>query len=72
MKVDLVFLVDNSAAINQQGSQNWGYILQFMVEIVDNLPISPDNARVGVVLVSQGAVSRFYLNTYTTRDQVSQ
>ena len=67
-QVDLTFVVDTSNTIGQQ--QNWNVIRQFMVDIVDNLPISQSNARVGLVTLADSATNRFYLNTYTTRDQV--
>ena len=69
-QVDLTFVVDTSSGIGV--GQNWDVIRQFMVDIVDNLPISPANARVGLISISNVATNRFYLDTYTTREQVSK
>ncbi len=68
-QVDLTFVVDTSSALGQ-GSQTFQQMRQFLVDIVNNLPAQFDTTRVGLVTIADSAINRFYLNTYTTRDQV--
>ena len=67
-KVDLVFVVDSSGSINFADAGNWDRVLNFMVDVVDELRIGDSESRVGMVKFSTIAENEFYLNTHSTRD----
>jgi len=66
---DIVFVLDSSGSIRDQNPSdgsydNWNLILSFVVRVVENLDIGTDASRVGLVVYSNAATHRFYLNTY--------
>ena len=53
-KADIVFLVDSSLSIREYNPRdksydNWNLVKAFLGQLVDNLPISTDGIRVGIV-----------------------
>src|SRR6218665_3458578 len=68
VKSDVVFVLDSSSTVCTQLSgstcANWTNVLNFVVSIVDQMNISPDLTRVGVVRFASAADSVFYLNSY--------
>ncbi|XP_067843005.1 collagen alpha-3(VI) chain-like [Heptranchias perlo] len=64
---DLIFLIDGSVNV---GSDNFQYIRDFIVNFIDNLDIGPDRFQIGVIQYSDEPVTKFYLNTYSTKTEV--
>lgn len=77
--VDLVFVVDSSGSIcdndpsavppppSTTTCNNWNFIRQFMVQIVDELAIGPDDAHIAVVRFSSSATVIFNLARYVVK-----
>ncbi|XP_078407822.1 collagen alpha-3(VI) chain-like [Cetorhinus maximus] len=66
VKRDVVFLVDGSDNVRAAFSS----IQRFISKVVDNLDIGRDKVRVGVVQYSDNPRVNFYLNEYTTTQEV--
>ena len=69
-RADIVFIVDSSGSINEQDSNNWNLVLNFMQSLVDSFTIGSDDVRIGAVLYSEFAEVRFYLDDHTTREDI--
>uniref|UniRef100_A0A3Q3M2D7 VWFA domain-containing protein n=1 Tax=Labrus bergylta TaxID=56723 RepID=A0A3Q3M2D7_9LABR len=66
VKFDIVFLLDGS-----DGTRNgFPAMLDFVKRVVEKLNVGPNNDRVSVVQYSRDAEIHFYLNTYTTRQDI--
>ncbi|XP_041057061.1 collagen alpha-3(VI) chain-like isoform X6 [Carcharodon carcharias] len=66
VKRDVVFLVDGSDKVRAA----FPSIQRFISKVVDNLDIGRDKVRVGVVQYSDNPRVNFYLNSYTTTQEV--
>lgn len=69
----MVFVVDSSGSIrygNTGGEDNWHLILEFVTDMIKIFDIGPSGTRIGLVMYSDRAVSKFYLNTFGFMDQV--
>ncbi|XP_050928851.1 collagen alpha-3(VI) chain [Lates calcarifer] len=65
-KKDIVFLLDGS-----DGTRNgFPAILDFVERVVEKLNVGENNDRVSVVQYGRDAEVHFYLNTYTTREDI--
>ena len=65
-KRDVVFLLDGS-----DGTRNgFSAMRDFVHSVVEKLNVGENNDRVSVVQYSRDAEAQFYLNTYTTKDNV--
>ncbi|XP_068602082.1 collagen alpha-3(VI) chain [Brachionichthys hirsutus] len=65
-KRDIVFLLDGS-----EGTRNgFPAMRDFVERVVEKLNVGPDNDRISVVQYSRDAEVTFYLNTYTTREDI--
>lgn len=74
---DIVFVLDTSGSIRdanpKDGStDNWQRMLSFLIELVDELEISAEKNRVGLVRFSDIGESLWYLDTYTDRQSLKQ
>ena len=72
--MDLVFVLDSSTSIretNPDGIDNWTLLLQFIINVVDRLPVGENAARVGVVRFADSAENMFYLNTFSTKTAIT-
>ena len=69
--IDLVFIVDSSPSFQSVGSEDWKHSLRFLAAIVDKLDIV-STLRVGMVLYSGFAENRFYLNTYSNKNDIKR
>ena len=67
---DIVFVIDSSGSIDDTDPGNWRLVLNFIVEFIDNLDIGEDRTRVGMVVYSEFAITRFFLNDYYNRDDL--
>jgi collagen type VI alpha len=65
--IDLVFVLDDSGTVHLE---RWQYVLQFVINVVQNLDISPTRTQVGVVFYSDQASNGFCLNQFTNRQDV--
>jgi hypothetical protein len=57
-KADVVFVFDSSASI---GERNWWVTKQFAIDIIKGLIIDADESRIGAVIYSEEAETRFVL-----------
>lgn len=65
-KKDIVFLLDGS-----DGTRNgFPAMLDFVERVVEKLNVGENNDRVSVVQYGRDAEVHFYLNTYTTREDI--
>uniref|UniRef100_H2T3W1 Collagen, type VI, alpha 3 n=1 Tax=Takifugu rubripes TaxID=31033 RepID=H2T3W1_TAKRU len=65
-KKDIVFLLDGS-----DGTRNgFPAMLDFVEKVVQKLSVGPNKDRVSVVQYSRDAEVHFYLNTYSTREDI--
>ncbi|XP_048455104.1 collagen alpha-3(VI) chain-like [Rhincodon typus] len=67
IKRDIVFLIDESDNI---GNSNAPHVRDFITRIIENLDIGSDRVRVGLVLYSDAPETKFYLNTYSRKDEL--
>uniref|UniRef100_UPI00398E8434 collagen alpha-3(VI) chain-like n=1 Tax=Pristiophorus japonicus TaxID=55135 RepID=UPI00398E8434 len=66
-KRDIVFLIDGSFHV---GSTNLPAIRDFIIRIIETLDIGSDKVRVGLVQYSDVAEPEFFLNTYSSKDEL--
>ncbi|XP_041056882.1 collagen alpha-3(VI) chain isoform X1 [Carcharodon carcharias] len=66
-KKDIVFLVDGSFHV---GDTNLQAIRDFITRIIETLDIGSDRVRVGLVQYSDVAEPEFYLNTYSSKNEI--
>ncbi|XP_043916458.1 collagen alpha-3(VI) chain isoform X2 [Protopterus annectens] len=64
---DVVFLIDGSEQI---GADNFQYVVDFLVTLVDSLEVGADRIRIGVVQYSEEPRTEFFLNSHATKAQV--
>ncbi|KAL0171658.1 hypothetical protein M9458_031969, partial [Cirrhinus mrigala] len=58
---DMVFLIDGSESIKEEP---WRTMIGFLLNVVDQLRISPDLFRIGIAQFSSSYRKEFYLNEY--------
>ena len=63
---DFVFLLDGS----DYTRSTFGGMREFVQNVVEKLNVGPNNDRVSVVQYSREPEAQFYLNTYTTKEEV--
>ena len=68
--MDLLFILDTSGSIKKIDNNNWNYMLTFTKAFVDDLTISPNAARVGVVLIGNNGVLKIKLNGHNDADSL--
>ncbi|XP_066288855.1 uncharacterized protein [Branchiostoma lanceolatum] len=71
-QVDVVFVLDGSASINNQHTGNFDKVKQFAVKMLSDLDIGPTATRVGAVQYSKTVISEFKLADHTDRDSVER
>ncbi|XP_048455098.1 collagen alpha-3(VI) chain-like isoform X3 [Rhincodon typus] len=64
---DIVFLIDGSSAV---GHQNFLRFREFILKVANKFQIGPNNVRIAVVQYSDGPITEFYLNTYSTKSEL--
>ena len=67
----MVFVLDSSGSIRDNNPidnsyDNWGLLLQFVINIIDYLPVGPNNFRFGVVRFSDRGESMIFLDEFLT------
>jgi uncharacterized protein YegL len=72
-----VFVVDSSGSIRganpaDKSFDNYNLLLTFITEIIDALPISLTQVKVGMVIFGNAAKSEFYLNSYQNKTLLKQ
>ncbi|XP_051864788.1 LOW QUALITY PROTEIN: collagen alpha-3(VI) chain-like [Pristis pectinata] len=68
VKRDVVFLIDGSENIRPAFQS----IQRFLSRMVDNLDVGSDRVRVGLVQYSEDPNVNFYLNSYSTKEDVKR
>ena len=63
-QTDLVFILDSSSNVNKYNRNGWKKVLQFLSDVVKNLPISGSGFRVGVVVYGSSAKTEIWLDRY--------
>ncbi|XP_041056055.1 collagen alpha-3(VI) chain-like isoform X8 [Carcharodon carcharias] len=66
-KRDIVFLIDGSDNV---GNGNFPFVRDFLTSIIENFDIGSDRVQVGLVQYSNFAETEFYLNTYSSEDEI--
>ncbi|KAK2189963.1 hypothetical protein NP493_92g03036 [Ridgeia piscesae] len=63
-KADIVFLIDSSGSVQETSAENWKLVLTFIGGIVNRLPVSRDEIRIGALEFSSDAITEsiLYLN----------
>lgn len=64
---DIVFLVDGS---NYIGSNNFPYVRDFLINVVNQLEVDPERVQFGLMQFAETPKIEFYLNTYRNRDDI--
>ncbi|XP_061647477.1 collagen alpha-3(VI) chain-like isoform X1 [Phyllopteryx taeniolatus] len=64
---DIVFLVDGS---NYIGSNNFPYVRDFMINVVNQLEVNPERVQIGLMQFAEQPKIEFYLNTPRDRQDV--
>ncbi|XP_037136411.1 uncharacterized protein col6a3 isoform X2 [Syngnathus acus] len=64
---DIVFLVDGS---NYIGSNNFPYVRDFMINVVNQLEVNPERVQIGLMQFAEQPKIEFYLNTLSDRQSV--
>ena len=64
---DVIFVLDSSGSV---GPTNFTVMKSFVKEIVNNLDISPDRTRVGLITFSRYPALRIQLTDYTNSTQL--
>ena len=68
--VDLTFIVDSSGSINKEDDTNWNKSLQFVVDVVRQFTIGPNDVQVAFVLFSTEATVEWGLTQYHDQDEL--
>ncbi|XP_033728140.1 collagen alpha-3(VI) chain-like [Pecten maximus] len=63
-EADIVFLMDSS---NSLGPENWEKEKQFVMDLIDNLNVGPNDMQVSVVTFESNPTVQFYLNDYQNK-----
>jgi collagen type VI alpha len=66
-RIDLAFVLDASGSIR---NERFPKVIDFVVDLIEQLQISSDDTRVAVVSYSDNYAHQFHLNTYTTKQDV--
>ncbi|KTG32498.1 hypothetical protein cypCar_00018712 [Cyprinus carpio] len=64
---DLVFLIDGSESISEE---SWRTMIAFLLNVVNQLRISPELYRIGIAQFSSSYKKEFYLNEYDNAEEV--
>ncbi|KAJ8410588.1 hypothetical protein AAFF_G00194920 [Aldrovandia affinis] len=65
---DVAFLIDGSDAVGS----DFPYIRDFILKVIEPLDVGINKVRVSVVQHSESPSPNFYLNTYNTREEVTE
>ena len=68
--LDLNFVVDSSGSINDYDSTNWDKSLAFVVELVRQFTIGPNDVQVAFVLFSLEATVEWHFTEYQDKDSL--
>lgn len=64
---DIVFLVDGS---NYIGRNNLPFVRDFMINLVNQMEIGPDQVQIGLMQFAERPRIEFYLNTYNNKRDI--
>ena len=60
---DIVFVLDSSGSV---GEKNWEKMLNFVKDVINQLPVGIHSTRVGLVNYGNRATAEFYLNSHNS------
>lgn len=66
-EVDLVIILDSSTSV---GQENYNKMLKFCKDFLANADIDSGAVQIGIVSYSTNVIVEFYMNTYSTKQQV--
>ena len=66
IKMDLVFVIDNSGSINQEIVTNYDLLKTFITLLIDRLDVGADKIRIGAVKFSYHVDIVFHMDRYTS------
>ncbi|XP_047457590.1 collagen alpha-3(VI) chain-like [Mugil cephalus] len=65
---DVAFLIDGTDGVRR----DFDYIRDFIIKVIEPLDIGTDKVRISVVQHSERPTPSFYLNSYSTKDEVKR
>ncbi len=65
--LDIAFLIDSSSSVGDKGFK---HSLQFVKDVVKPLEFASGKTRVSVITFNDQGIAKFYLDTYTTRQDI--
>lgn len=65
--VDFVLLIDGSENV---GADNFPYIRELAVQVIEGFAVGKDAIRVAVILYADDPETQFYLNSYDTKESI--
>jgi len=69
--LDLTFVVDSSGSINKDDPTNWDKSLEFVVDVVREFTIGPNDVQVAFVLFSTEATVEWGFGQYETEEDLT-
>ena len=66
-KIDLAFVIDTSGSIRRS---RWPLVQQFIKDIISQMEVAADRARIGVITYADDARFRFSLDQYSTKKDI--
>jgi collagen type VI alpha len=66
-RVDIPFVIDASGSIR---NERFPKVIDFIVSIIEQFQVSSDDTRIAAVSYSDNAAHQFFLNTYSTKQDV--
>ena len=62
--MDIVFIIESSDSIPDVGSQNWDFIIEFVVQVIEGYNVGESATRFGLVMFSSSGTVEIYLDDY--------
>jgi Mg-chelatase subunit ChlD len=66
-KIDIAFVLDASGSIR---NERFPKVIDFVIDLIDQLQISSEDTRISAVSYSDNFAHQFFLNTYTTKQDI--
>ena len=67
-RVDLAIIIDTSASMR---SERFYRVLEYLCDLIEELELSKNKTRIGVISYSDNATVQFYFNKYSSIDDVT-
>ena len=66
-EIDLAFVIDTSGSIRRR---RWPVVQNFVKDIIRQMEVAPNRARIGVITYADNAIFRFRLDQYSSRNDI--